>query len=513
MQPVRCHPTVIIENIFRFFRQMLPSLIIPIIAATQLDGRILIIAGLVAAAFVLAVIYQALAWRVTWLKVEDEQLVISSGLIWKKKKTIPYDKINTIDLERNIFQRVFGTCRIKVDTGAVTGGNKKEAEVNLVFKMETAQSVRGHLLHLAGQTQIPSFNDSDVSGEQGRATVQTSDGKVYARRSAEGQDAVQPLPRETYKASGADFFLYGLTQSKALAVFGAGFGLLALAGEWLDDQTIEMIGRSAISAWENISRWNILLTIFLAGALFFAIYLAANLVTILYSVVRYYGFSASREGANIHIEYGLITAKSYTLPIHNIHAVVISQNLFRQLLGQASCEVVSIGYGDEKNEIALLFPLLRLRELDLQLARILPEYQQKLDLSLAPSRAAFRFFIWPALILIAYIGICLIFWPPALLALLVLAPWLAGTGWLSYRHAGLAYSDRQVEAQNGGWVKRRFRIRLEAVQSVSSASHPLMERSALQHIRIDYHAPALRSVVRVRYLEDRHLSALRELMD
>ncbi len=194
MQPVRCHPTVIIENIFRFFRQMLPSLIIPIIAATQLDGRILIIAGLVAAAFVLAVIYQALAWRVTWLKVEDEQLVISSGLIWKKKKTIPYDKINTIDLERNIFQRVFGTCRIKVDTGAVTGGNKKEAEVNLVFKMETAQSVRGHLLHLAGQTQIPSFNDSDVSGEQGRATVQTSDGKVYARRSAEGQDAVQPLP-------------------------------------------------------------------------------------------------------------------------------------------------------------------------------------------------------------------------------------------------------------------------------------------------------------------------------
>lgn len=523
MEPTRCHFTVVFENVVKVFWQLLPSIVIPLLAAQSLGNTGLILFLGILAIGVIALGYQILAWRQTWLSAEPEQLMIRSGLFWKKSKAIPYEKINTIDLSRNLFQRVFGTCRIKIDTGAVTGGDKKGSEVNLVFTIAQAEAIRATILALAAGSGVPSLRDGFAEQHPGQAdvrpTVAAPDGNPYTRpeyqtAASDGNGAESlPATRTTVRARTSDFFLYGLTESKFLAIFGLIFGFMAFAGELIDEQAIEWIGNKLQIVWGQVSQWEIIIVILLSAAVFAAIYLVANIVSILFAIVRFYNFSASREGDNIHIEYGLLTAKSYTLPIKNIHAVIIGQNLFRQLLHQCSVEVVSIGYGDEKNEVALLIPMIRLDRLEEILGSILPEYKGELPLQPAPIAAIRRYFLVPALALLTGVAIAACFWTSALFSLIILLPWLGVSRWLNYRNAGISYSADRLEARSGGFTRKRYRVRMDAIQSVSASSHPFLERSGLRNYRIDYHAPALRAIIRVKFLAQSHLNDLRLLLD
>jgi putative membrane protein len=304
-----------------------------------------------------------------------------------------------------------------------------------------------------------------------------------------------------------------LTESKLLAIIGLFSGTLAFAAEILDEAVFEWVDGQIKMISGQISQWQLMTMILIALAFIVGFYLIANAVSILFAVVRFYNFRASRQGNNIHIEYGLLTAKSYTLPVKNIHAVIISQNLSRQILRFCSVELVSIGYGDEKNEVALLIPLIRLAQLEKALSMILPEYQGNLALQPAPRVAARRFLLIPLLLVIFTVLIISQFWVPIWYSLLILLPWVAVSRWLNYRNAGIGYNGDRLEIRNGGFTRKRSRIRLNAVQSVAAHSHPFMERSGLKSYRVDYHAPALRSVVHVRFLEEKHLDALRQLLD
>lgn len=516
MEPTRCHFTVIFENVVKFFWQILPGLIFPLIAAGSLQNRGLIFLIAVPAVFVLVLLIQFLSWRMTWLSAVDGQLVIKSGLFWKKVKAIPFEKINTIDLSRNLFQRLFGTCRLKVDTGVVTGGSKKGSEVNLVFTLKQAESIRSFILSLASGGIASLHDDFILDGLSGQPIVATADGSQYTR--PEYVPVEQPArqtaePKIEVRANTMDFFLYGLTQNKILAVFGGIFAIFAFAQELISDEMYVWIGQTFQIAFEQVSRWDILLTVGISLAIFFVFYIVVSLISILYSIVRFFNFSASREGENIHIEYGLLTAKSYTLPIKNIHAVIVSQNIFRQLLKQCSVEIVSIGYGDEKNEVALLFPLIRLSRLEELIGRILPEYQGQLDLQPAPRAALRRYQLVPILLLLLASAIAGYLWTPVLFALIVILPLLILSRWLNYRNAGIAYSADRLEVRSGGFSRRRYRVQMSAVQSVRTSSHPLMERADLRSYRIDYHAPSMRSVIQVKFMDKVHLDKLRVLLE
>jgi len=178
-----------------------------------------------------------------------------------------------------------------------------------------------------------------------------------------------------------------------------------------------------------------------------------------------------------------------------------------------SVELVSIGYGDEKNEVALLIPLIRLAQLESALKKLLPEYQENLTLQPAPRAAARRFLLIPLLLVVIAVLVISQFWAPVWYSLLILLPWVAVNRWLNYRNAGIGYNEDRLEIRSGGFTRKRSRVRLNAVQSVSAHSHLFMERSGLKSYRIDYHAPALRSVIHVRFLEEKHFDALRSLLD
>ncbi len=502
MTPIRCHFTIIFERTARLVWQLIPAFLLPLVTTGRLRGHAWFLFGILAAAVCLIVGWQFLAWRHTWLAADEQRLLVRRGLFWKKQLAIPYDKINTVDLSRHLFQRLVGTCRLKIDTGAVTGSEKNESEVNLVFSRSQAEKIRSLVLSL-------------TQGKPGINIAHTQESaETEKERSAAGTSAAKTGSTAEFRAGSMDFFLYGLTQNKLWGCIVVAFSLMTFAGEIFGERSRRIAERITGQAWEQILRsdWPALLAI--AFFLIIICYLAANVVGILYAMVRFYHFRARRIGGNIYIDYGFLTVKSYTLPVKNIHALIIKQNFLRQCFRQCSVELVSIGYGDDKNEVALLFPLIRVSQMDALLHSLLPEYagKESAGLSPAPHAALRRYLLWPTVVFLLPALIIAFFWHPFAWALLPGLAWLLASRWLNYRHAGLACGAGYLEASCGGFTRHDYRIRLDAIQSVAVRSHPLMERDHLCTYRIDYHAPALRADIQIRYMNAKHLENLRGLL-
>ncbi|MEA4887965.1 MAG: PH domain-containing protein [Clostridiaceae bacterium] len=500
MTPIRCHFTIIFERTAGLIWQLIPAFLLPLLTTGRLRGRAWILFSVLAAIICLIIGWQYISWRHTWLAADEQRLLIRRGLVWKKQLAIPFDKINTVDLSRHFFQRLVGTCRLKIDTGAVTGNGKNESEVNLVFSRSQAEKIRSLILSL-------------TQGKPGIGVVHTPD-DVEAESAAADPNAAEPHQPVEFRAGSMDFFLYGLTQNKLWGCIIVAFSLMTFAGELFGERSRKIAERITGQAWEQIVRadWPALLAI--AFFLVIICYLAANIASILYALIRFYHFRARRIGDNIYIDYGFLTVKNYTLPVKNIHALIINQNLLRQCFRQCSVELVSIGYGDDKNEVALLFPLIAADQLEPLLHSLLPEYagKESLVLSPAPQAALRRYLLWPLLIFLLPTLLITVFWPPFAWVLLPGLPLLLASRWLNYRHAGLAYGSGYLEASCGGFTRHDYRVRLDAIQSIGVRSHPLLERDNLYTYRIDYHAPVLRADIQIRYMDQRHLEHLRDLL-
>ncbi|MGI6298167.1 MAG: PH domain-containing protein [Saccharofermentanales bacterium] len=509
MEPVRCHFTVILERLFKVYWQLLIAMAIPLFSSGlgQVRGIAIL---LFAVSFVILAGLQVLYWLNTRLYADDEQVYVRFGFFWKRQLTIPFSKINTVDLSRNLFQRIVGTCRLKIDTGAVSGKAKGGAETDLVFKLADAERIRAHILSLrggvaslhnefvdlpAGMTEPESMPDIEVSGAR------------YRR-----DDSVTGSETVLFRAQTRDFFLYGLTQNKVLTGFLLILSLAATAGEFLGEGFYEQVYELFSQAGAFLSRFELLALIIAVLVIFIIYYLLANIISVLTAVVRFFNFRVSRAGDAIHIEYGLVSVRSYTMPLRNIHAVVVKQNLLRQWLKQCSVELVSIGYGDDNHEVALLFPLIPVTRLEAALREVLPEYEGTLTRTKAPARARRLYLFLPVALLLVLTALPAILLQPLIwLSLLVTLPFLIWTRLLNHRHASIGYSPERLEVTTGGFNYKEYRIRMAAVQSVSTHSNWFSEQIDLKSYKVDYHAPKLRASANVSFLAAEHLEELREI--
>ncbi|MEP3042750.1 PH domain-containing protein, partial [Nonlabens ulvanivorans] len=58
--------------------------------------------------------------------VENDELIIQKGWIFKKRKAIPVERIQSINIAQNIAQRVLGLVAVEIDTA---GSKAKELEI------------------------------------------------------------------------------------------------------------------------------------------------------------------------------------------------------------------------------------------------------------------------------------------------------------------------------------------------------------------------------------------------
>lgn len=449
--PKRCHPLMIVDTTYRTLFGLIFLIAVNLFEGLfedsadesgempDLASGIPWIAIALLLLLLVILLFSFLKWRYTFYYLDDSNFILQKGRIRKNKITLPFERINTVDLSQNLFHQVFGLSRLKLDSGAVTPG-AKNAEVDLLLKTADAEALRGWILHR--KEQLVS-SDSDLSEAGAPPEV----------------PAIPPDSPGGFSARTWDFIRLGLTGNKLGINLALMMGIIGIGSQFFNLK--QMLGNT-----ETFAEVAEILLPLTGGVLLFWV-IAGNVVSVVRSLLTYYQFRVYRVGDHLCVAHGLFSKKNYTLPISKIHCVTFRQNLLQQWLKLTEITVTAIGYGDGDKEIAMLFPIAKWPEAELILQNLLPEFPfVSADRTSVPAGWVIRFLLGTLLLLLIAGGLSFLspyFW----LVLLLLIP-AALSQFLQYRNTALGFEGGVLRAGFGGLIKSTVLIRRSSIQSTAA---------------------------------------------
>ncbi|MCH1627258.1 PH domain-containing protein [Ferdinandcohnia quinoae] len=401
--PRRMHP---IAGFLRFLKQ-LKEMIIPIIVfffigkgesglinTLYLIGLGVVIVGLLVTGI--------LHWYRFTYRVEDGELRIEYGVFVRKRRFIPIERIQTIDVTAGIIQRIFGLVKLQVETA----GGGKEAEVELTaIKEAEANELRAIL------TKIPKAPEVLEPEEENKQ-------------------------KPTYQITMKELLVLASTSGGIGFVISAIFAFLSQFAEYVPFE-------KAFNKVEQYINLSILTYIITLVILFLLI---SWIIGVLIMALRYANFKVVKRDDELFITRGLIEKRQSTIPLHRIQAIRFTENLIRQPLGYATVLIESAGGSLDKGEelSTVLFPLIKKNQVEQLLKHFVPEYKLSDEINHVPKRSLGRYILKAVIPVIpVIIAVSYFFNPWGYLSLLLL-PLTCLLGYLRFRDAGWRIDGEQL---------------------------------------------------------------------
>jgi putative membrane protein len=466
----RLHPLSFAFDIARQVRQLVvPGLVVLVGAGSAgLDWQAWLTLLIIPSAIV--AIVRSLTFR---YRFEPDELVITSGLLFRNERHVPYGRIQNIDAVQNVLHRLLRVVEVRVETG---GGDEPEARMR-VLPLPALEEMRERVL----------------AGRTGHAGDQL----------AGAADAVeQPPERRTLLALGPrDVLLAGFIDSRGLIIVGAAFGLLWEVG--LFDPTINFVfGENATGrgAMRQVARALLgggipsIGRIAILALAFAAFVLVIRVLSMGWSLIRLWGFQLTRVRDDLGTGFGLFTRVMATIPLRRIQTVTVRESLLHRLFKTAAIRVDSAGGtgGTEGGEGRAarresLAPIVNLEDVPRLLAEVLPDVDVANVVWRPVDPRGFRRALKSSLVLVILSTVPLIlmlrWWTFAWLAVLVVWAWLHAT--LYVKHLGWAVSDQAVLFRSG-YVSRELTVaRFNKIQAVTLGESPFDRRARMAVVSVD----------------------------
>jgi putative membrane protein len=395
----------------------------------------------------------------------DGELVIRSGLYFKNERHVPYSRIQNLDAVQNAIHRLLGVVDVRVDTGS-----RAEADATLsVVSWPAYEEMRRRVL-------------DERSVARGReATDGAADHTILALR-----------PR--------DLAVLGLIENQAAVLVAAAVGLLWETG--MLERAVSRIGIDVTS--QGVLRRLVVSffrdgtlafsDVFRVGAAIVGLLIVLRILSVIWAIVRLYGFRLTRVGADLRTDYGLLTRVSATVPRHRIQTLTVRRGLFHRWFDRASVKVETAGgqaAGDAAGQSSRgresLAPIINEPDLPALLRHVLPDLNLEDPTWHGPAPGAFGREVRARLVLAlvgALLSVFVLEWS-AVAVLALFAAW----GWISARtyvaHLAWAVIDGAVLFRTG-WIWRRLTIaRVSKVQAVSMTQSPFDRRHRMASLRVD----------------------------
>nr|WP_245577084.1 PH domain-containing protein [Actinoplanes globisporus] len=94
------------------------------------------------------VVFSLINWLTTGYHVVGRELRISDGLLWRRNRAIPLERLQAVELRRPLLAQLTGLAELRLE---VVGGSKTEAPL-AYLTVRDAAALRERLLALAGRT-------------------------------------------------------------------------------------------------------------------------------------------------------------------------------------------------------------------------------------------------------------------------------------------------------------------------------------------------------------------------
>jgi putative membrane protein len=254
----------------------------------------LLAVGLVGAFVLLLSAYETAYFRRFEYDLTEETLDIRSGVVARREREIPYQRVQNVDIRRNAIQRVLGIAAVSFETA---GGSQTEATLRFVSFDEAKRLQR------------------EIGQRKRRVTAE----EPGEQRAAELLFSLSPRELAIVGALSFD-----------LRLPGAAFVLVSSSTPFLSTYVPDGFG----------TRVAVLGAIGLVVAVALISWLAGAAV----AVLNYYDFRLSRTQDELQYERGLVRRFDGSIPLEKIQTLTVRDNPLKRLFGYATLFIETAGY-------------------------------------------------------------------------------------------------------------------------------------------------------------------------
>nr|WP_255426376.1 PH domain-containing protein [Pseudonocardia sp. C8] len=303
---------------------------------------------------VVAVAAGVVRWRTTRYRITPERVQLHSGLLQRQRRSVPRDRIRTVDLTAPLLHRLVGLSVVKVGSGQ--SGKESGLDLDAVTTAE-AERLRRELLARPASRPVPypPAGPSPQAVPDSPAGPDSPDrpGSPGGPAGTAGWDDVtgpaDPGPGEELDRLDWDSLRYAPLTAGSLAavgaVAGAGWNLLHEAG--VDPRTLP--GAAAVTGelagapiWASV----------LAGGVALLLLMVAGSIALF--VERWWGFRLTREpDGTLRVRRGLLTHRSLSVSEQRLRGVTVGEPLLVRALGRgAQAGALTVGLAGSESEKA-----------------------------------------------------------------------------------------------------------------------------------------------------------------
>ena len=414
----RLHPVTAIINVVKALKDLLIPIAIILLAngfTINLDYKDENFFSEMVPLFILVVVVfwtmvnGLIKWATFTYWFEQNELRVEYGLFVKKKRYIPFERIQNLNYKEGIFHRIFKLVQVQVETAGDKNG-KPEAELTAVTR-EAADEIELQMKQAKRmQRHEKAFLEVKAIDDEPSTIV--------------------------HKMNIPELILLATTSSGVGVVLAGVFAAISQFAQFIPFDLI-------FDEFEHLLKYSVVIVAVLIAMAFMLTWLISVGITFL----NYYHFTVTKEHDRLIIMRGLIEKKRVTIPLHRVQAIKIVENPLQQLFGLASVAVESAGGGfsGEVDKKIILFPLIAKKEMLQPLMELFPQYDFTLTPTVRPPQKAKSFFyridfLWlvPTIALISYF-----LFPYGLLSLLLIVLILLWSKW-QFHTAGYLLKEQQL---------------------------------------------------------------------
>ncbi|MBN9757453.1 transmembrane protein, ydbT [Pseudonocardia sp. Ae406_Ps2] len=309
------------------------------------------------AAVVVTVAAGVVRWRTTRYRITDERVELHSGLLIRQRRSVPRDRIRTVDLTAPLLHRIVGLSVVKVGSGQ----SRSDAGLDLdAVTTDEAERLRRELLArpaTAAASPATAATGSDPGGTgtaPGGVDGRDADGNGSAGGPA---DQEEPAGEELDRIDWSSLRYAPLTVSSLAAIgalAGAGWNLLNETG--LDPRSLP--GADTVAG--ELSTAPVWATVLVAVGALLLVMVVGSIVLF---VERWWDYRLSREpDGTLRVRRGLLTKRSLSVSEQRLRGVTVSEPLLVRALGggaQAGALAVGLAGDDADSGSGALGPPVR----------------------------------------------------------------------------------------------------------------------------------------------------------
>ena len=354
-------------------------------------------------------------WKRTTFYIDGVDFVYERKTMFRASSRLPIQNIAVVNVERNIFERLIGTAKVKIDLNSSRTANS--TDFKFVLREKQALELKETLMSIK-QSLTEEKTASEPESEK--------------------------EPREQVA-----FFTVGEALRHKLLFMPVIQTLVTLTA-------LFVLPQLRLNGDYNMSRLWYLLIIAVVGWV-------ASLIS---GTLNLGNYKVERDSRMLYISCGVLNQKHYMFEAEKINAVIIRKPLLARLFGMASIDLAVVGLGNERNETTHLSLATDQKQVEAILHACVPEF----ECSEPPLRCHGLNIVWPILraFLLSgatYLSLFTVYKDAYIFALIVLGVALLGAV-LEFAACDFAQDDHIVRYTGGTFNKQTGIFKYGDVQSM-----------------------------------------------